>query len=329
VANLTTGFTAGSDGGTQLCPGPSPVCQGTPVSQSTGEFRLVALVEIDPLSDIFINGRALLIELFGVVPLGDTDGDGIDDIVDNCPNVHNPLQQDADEDGIGDACEDTPPGGGGTSVPWHLESSSDYRLISFTKYLDEQDVMVGAVDAPDDWGTQTMITFPRLMLPFSEWFELAQNLPATGTYDQGTGAMTLELPLSFVDNYGNTGSGTVSMTTGETNGYENEVPACTGGPSDPTTCEGTPRDASGDFRLVGMLNVSGTIASGKLLQLELEGNIQPGDEDSDGIDDFLDNCPSDSNANQADGDDDGVGDVCDNCPLDNDSTQADSDQDGD
>jgi MYXO-CTERM domain-containing protein len=48
-----------------------------------------------------------------VVTPGDRDGDGIDDLIDNCPNVFNPSQADADGDGIGDACDAcplTPPG---------------------------------------------------------------------------------------------------------------------------------------------------------------------------------------------------------------------------
>ncbi len=35
----------------------------------------------------------------------DTDSDGILNIYDNCPNVYNPLQEDSDNDGIGDVCE--------------------------------------------------------------------------------------------------------------------------------------------------------------------------------------------------------------------------------
>ena len=36
---------------------------------------------------------------------GDMDGDGLDDVVDNCPGVVNPEQEDFDADGVGNACD--------------------------------------------------------------------------------------------------------------------------------------------------------------------------------------------------------------------------------
>lgn len=38
----------------------------------------------------------------------DTDGDGIDDGVDNCPSVSNPSQEDDDGDGVGNVCDNCP-----------------------------------------------------------------------------------------------------------------------------------------------------------------------------------------------------------------------------
>lgn len=36
----------------------------------------------------------------------DTDNDGIDDAVDNCPSIENHDQEDSDQDGLGDVCDD-------------------------------------------------------------------------------------------------------------------------------------------------------------------------------------------------------------------------------
>lgn len=43
-----------------------------------------------------------------VVTQGDGDGDGVEELVDNCPGLYNPAQTDIDGDGYGDACDACP-----------------------------------------------------------------------------------------------------------------------------------------------------------------------------------------------------------------------------
>ena len=38
----------------------------------------------------------------------DTDGDGVDNLLDNCKRAYNPDQKDTDGDGVGDACDNCP-----------------------------------------------------------------------------------------------------------------------------------------------------------------------------------------------------------------------------
>ncbi|ODS41762.1 MAG: hypothetical protein A7315_00165 [Candidatus Altiarchaeales archaeon WOR_SM1_79] len=58
------------------------------------------------------NGLIFCIVVFGMILIfsdlvsaADSDGDGINDIVDNCPAIYNPEQRDLDNDGVGDTCD--------------------------------------------------------------------------------------------------------------------------------------------------------------------------------------------------------------------------------
>jgi hypothetical protein len=42
------------------------------------------------------------------VPMHDHDGDGVDAAMDNCPDAHNPGQEDVDGDGVGNVCDNCP-----------------------------------------------------------------------------------------------------------------------------------------------------------------------------------------------------------------------------
>ncbi|HUT04366.1 MAG TPA: S8 family serine peptidase [bacterium] len=49
-----------------------------------------------------------LVNVEGLGGEGDSDGDGIPNAEDNCPNTANPGQEDADNDGVGDVCDNCP-----------------------------------------------------------------------------------------------------------------------------------------------------------------------------------------------------------------------------
>jgi hypothetical protein len=50
------------------------------------------------------DGTGDLCDLFPFDPQNDSDGDGISGHIDNCPFNANPLQEDNDENGVGNAC---------------------------------------------------------------------------------------------------------------------------------------------------------------------------------------------------------------------------------
>ncbi|MFO7719720.1 MAG: hypothetical protein R6W85_04680 [Gillisia sp.] len=65
------------------------------------------------------------------------------------------------------------------------------------------------------------------------------------------------------------------------------------------------------------------------LRFNCDGGTPPGDDqDDDGIDDDLDNCPTVPNPDQTNSDGDSHGDACDNCPFVDNEDQADTDGDG-
>lgn len=66
----------------------------------------------------------------------DDDGDGVPDTNDNCPAVANADQADADEDGVGDACDPTPrPTAGGICalLSRYVQASAKYNALPETQ----------------------------------------------------------------------------------------------------------------------------------------------------------------------------------------------------
>ena len=73
-------------------------------------IRLIGLSDVnaDEVQELVIAGRTFSADQLPVVWLVspvDLDGDGFMQLADNCPIVANPNQTDADQDGVGDACQ--------------------------------------------------------------------------------------------------------------------------------------------------------------------------------------------------------------------------------
>jgi len=74
------------------------------------ETRPIDLFASDINSDgdvdvVVLSTSGIFTTLFNAGPPVDSDGDGIPDSTDNCPNTPNPNQNDIDNDGIGNACD--------------------------------------------------------------------------------------------------------------------------------------------------------------------------------------------------------------------------------
>ncbi|MEX0273193.1 MAG: Ig-like domain-containing protein [Flavobacteriaceae bacterium] len=82
----------------------------------------------------------------------DSDGDGIEDEVDNCPFTSNANQADSDNDGIGNVCDDTPNGNSsdcsGNSVPNIAINPSDLGIFSETFNSNNQRDVSGKFGLP-------------------------------------------------------------------------------------------------------------------------------------------------------------------------------------
>ncbi len=218
----------------------------------------------------------------------DDDGDGIDDILDNCPLIANAGQADADLDGIGDDCDPIVNASLAISAPSAPTTEGEDVTYTIT-YSNAGTVTLSDADI-------TVNT--------------TGDASATAVVS-GSGLTTRTVTLTGIS--GSNGTFGISIAAGTADNATADGLAVAVGPS--TTFEFADADGDGVFDSMDSCpnGISG-IPDASDPDLDGDGckNSEDSDDDGDGVDDAVDNCPLTANADQlnTDGAADG-GDVCD------------------
>lgn len=232
------------------------------------------------IDDVRIYDRALsdeeLQQLCPTVGDTDTDGDGIDDDVDNCPNTPNSDQSDADEDGIGNACDNCPD----IANPGQEDGDTD----GIGSACDNCPL----VENPDQWDTDEDGVGDLCDICFG-----SDNVDrdADGMCDASDNCPDDANPAQE-DFEGDAIGDACDNCPGVVNPGQSNSDGDVYGDA----CDNCPNDENED-----QANNDG----------DLEGDVCDQDDDNDSILDGDDNCPLVANSDQADWDGDGQGDVCD------------------
>jgi len=269
----------------------------------------------------------------------DTDGDGIEDSVDNCPDVANPDQADTDLDGVADACGDICP------LDFYNDSDGDGSC-------DSDDVC--PLDADDDADADGICADLDLC-------------PLDPDDDLDLDGICGDVDVCPLDDANDADGDGVCGNEESCPGGDDNLDADLDGTAD--FCDVCPLDAANDADNDGLCgdvdacpfdadndaDGDGLCGDVDLCPLDPDndldgdavcGDVDPcpldleNDADGDGLCEIDDNCPTVVNGGQSDVDLDGIGDVCDvdndndgvendvdNCPLDFNPDQGDFDAD--
>jgi len=240
----------------------------------------------------------------GMNRVKDSDDDGIDDNVDNCPALANESQRDLDGDTSGDACDNCPTianasqddadknGQGDACGPGTLFGSAD----------DDGDGIKNSQDlCPTENNKNNDDT------DGDKKGDVCDNCPLIANFEQldknldGVGDECVDMPNMTVDGDGDGSPDSVdncdnvknpSQADGDKDGVGDDCDNC------PTVANFSQADKDSDKQGDACEQIF---------------TSPDADDDGDGEDNATDNCPQTSNKGQADADKDGVGDACDNC----------------
>jgi plastocyanin len=114
----------------------------------------------DPHCNMGMVGEIIVLDAAGP----DSDGDGWEDDIDNCPNVANPGQEDCDGDGVGDVCDDDVDcNANGTP-----DACEDFADCNENDIPDECDLADGTLNDDNNNGMPDECEYPSIQVQLQE-----------------------------------------------------------------------------------------------------------------------------------------------------------------
>lgn len=232
----------------------------------------------------------------------DSDGDGVPDSSDNCPNDANTNQADNDNDGLGNVCDDTPdgPDSDGDGIPDSLDNCPlGYNPDQADSDNDGLGDVCDSNDADNDGVEDSIDNCPYIA-------------NADQADDDGDG----------IGNVCDSGDATDSDNDGIADSIDNCPSVANNNQLDSDgdgigdACDNDVVDTDNDGiedsldNCPNVANSDQANADGDAEGDACDSTPNGPDADDDGVPDAIDNCPNTANTNQADSDGDGVGNAC-------------------